>query len=125
MGYSSNDERSNLECHSESEQHVSIPLKPMTGESVLETMVERVSWMSPIDYWILEFFEDHDIQVSPKVLAENIEYDRKYAGKRLKALDSAGLVIQNDNGLYELSDRGRAFLAGEVNADELDSPTEK
>jgi len=76
--------------------------------------------MSPIDYWILGFFEEHDIQVSPKVLAENIEYDRKYTGKRLKALASVGLVVQNENGLYELSERGRAFLAGEVNADDLD-----
>jgi predicted transcriptional regulator len=94
----------------------------MTRDSILETMVERVSWMSPIDYRILEFFEDYDIQVSPKVLSENIDYERKYTGRRLKTLKSAGLVVQNENGLYELSDRGRAFIAGDLDADELDAP---
>jgi len=94
----------------------------MTGDSELGQMVERVAWMSPIDYHILEFFEQHDIQASPKVVSSNIDYDRVYTGKRLKKLKSAGLFTQSENDLYELSDRGRAFLAGEVNANELNTP---
>jgi len=95
----------------------------MTGDSEVGQMVERVAWMSPIDYHILEFFEQHDIQASPKVVSSNIDYDRVYTGKRLKALKSAGLFTQAENDLYELSDRGRAFLAGEVNGGDLDNPS--
>jgi predicted transcriptional regulator len=88
-------------------------------------MVERVAWMSPVDYHILEFFEQHDIQASPKVVSSNIDYDRVYTGKRLKALKSAELLTQAENDLYELSDRGREFLVGKINADELDAPADE
>jgi len=84
-------------------------------------MVERVAWMSPIDYFILEFYDDYDIQASPKVVAANIDYDRQYAGKRLKVLTEEDLLQQEENGLYSLTDRGRAFLSGELDADELES----
>lgn len=93
----------------------------MTGELPLNTMVERVSWMSPIDYFILDFYEDHDIEASPKVVAENIGYDRQYTGKRLKTLASEDLLQQGENDLYGLTDRGREFLAGELDADALES----
>jgi len=93
---------------------------PMTGESPLDTMVERVSWMSPIDYFILDFYEDHDIEASPKVVAENIDYEQQYTGKRLRALTSRGLLKQGENDLYRLTDRGRAFLAGDLDADDLE-----
>lgn len=92
----------------------------MTGDPELKTMVERVAWMSPIDYFILEFYDDYDIQASPKVVAANIDYDRQYAGKRLKVLTEEDLLQQEENGLYSLTDRGRAFLSGELDADELE-----
>jgi len=93
---------------------------PMNGESALDTMVERVSWMSPIDYFILDFYEDHDIEASPKVVAENIDYDRVYTSKRLKELTSADILEQGENGLYSLTDRGRAFIEGELGAEDLE-----
>jgi len=92
----------------------------MTGNSTLETMVERVAWMSPIDYHILEFYNEHDIEASPKVVAENIGYERVYTGKRLKELTEAGLLVQEENGLYHLTERGRTFLAGDLDAGDLE-----
>jgi len=94
----------------------------MTANSTLETMVERVAWMSPIDYHILEFYDEYDIEASPKVVAENIGYERVYTGKRLKTLTASGLLVQEENGLYQLTDRGRAFLAGDLDAADLDEP---
>lgn len=94
----------------------------MTGEPPLDTMVERVDWMSPIDYFILDFYEDHDIEASPKVVAENIDYERVYTSKRLKTLVSAGLIEQGENGLYSLTDLGRGFIAGEVEGEDLEPP---
>lgn len=92
----------------------------MNGESSLDTMVERVDWMSPIDYFILRFYEEHDIEASPKVVAANIDYDRVYTSKRLKELVSEGLMEQGDNGLYSLTDRGRAFIEGDLDANDLE-----
>jgi len=83
-------------------------------------MVERVRWMSPIDYEILLFFEEHDIRVTPKVLGANIDYDRQYTSKRCRKLLEEGILEKDDSGLYHLSEKGRAFLAGEIDANELE-----
>jgi len=84
-------------------------------------MVERVSWMSPIHYEMLEFFDQHDIWISARALAENIDYDRNYTSKECSNLVDVGILNKKDT-IYKLSDNGRAFLAGEINADELDGP---
>lgn len=87
----------------------------------LEAMVERVPWMSPIDYEILHFYERYrDIQSSPKVIAANIDYERNYTGKRCRALADADLLEKTDDGLYQLSEMGRKFLDGEVSASDLE-----
>ena len=83
-------------------------------------MVERVRWMAPVDYEIMLFFDEHPIQVSPKVLAANIEYDRQYVGKRCGALADAGLLKSVGNGLYQLTETGRAYLEGELDVSELE-----
>ena len=86
----------------------------------LDEMVEHVEWMSPIDYEILIFFEKHDIRVSPKVLAINIEYDRQYTSKRCQRLTEAGILERESEGVYSLSDKGREFLKGDLDASELE-----
>lgn len=87
----------------------------------IKEMVERVRWMSPIDYEILLFFEEHDIIVSPKVLALNIDYDRQYTSKRCRELTDKGILAQSGSGIYELSEKGREFLAGDLDAEELEN----
>ncbi|WP_229774209.1 winged helix-turn-helix domain-containing protein [Halocalculus aciditolerans] len=84
-------------------------------------MVQRVEWMAPIDYWILEFFQEHDIKATPQVVAANIDYDNQYTGKRLNRMAEAGLFEKDEPGLFSLTDRGRAFLAGDLDADDLDA----
>jgi len=76
--------------------------------------------MSPIDYEILSFFEEHDILVSPQVIAANIEYDRNYTGKRCRNFAEYGVLDRDENGLYQLSDIGRQFVAGELDPEELE-----
>ncbi|MFA9504389.1 MarR family transcriptional regulator [Natrinema sp. H-ect1] len=83
-------------------------------------MVERVSWMAPVDYEIMLFFEAHPILVSPKVLAVNIEYDRQYVSRRCSELTNAGLIESVDTGLYQLTDTGTAYLEGELDVSELE-----
>lgn len=48
-------------------------------------------------------------------------YDRQYTSKECRKLLSAGLLDQEDN-LYFLSDQGREFLEGNVEADEIEEP---
>lgn len=83
-------------------------------------MVERVSWFSPIDYEILSFFQTHDILVSPKVLSENIEYDRQYTSKRCRELEKANILCKKNSGLYRLSDTGKRFLSGDLSAENFE-----
>ena len=92
----------------------------MVTRSIKE-MVERVRWMSPIDYEILLFFDEHDIRVSPKVLGANIDYDRQYTSKRCRKLLNAGILEKDENGLYQLTEKGRKFLAGDLDAEELEN----
>ncbi|WP_128479002.1 MarR family transcriptional regulator [Halorussus pelagicus] len=87
-------------------------------------MVERVPWMSPIDYEILEFYDHHDILLTPKVIAVNIDYDRQYTSKRCRALAEAGLLQQIDKGLYKLSNKGRQFLAGDLDVSKLENKSD-
>jgi len=89
---------------------------------VLEEMVERVDWMSPIDYSILEFFENHDIIIAPSSLSSNIDYGASYTADRCSVLHQAGLLEKHHGPKYELTDHGRAFLAGEIDASDLDEP---
>lgn len=91
----------------------------MINQSI-EEMVEWVSWMSPADYEILLFFEEHDIIVSPKILAINIEYDRQYVSKRCNELAENDLLDNPDSGVYQLSEFGRQFLDGKIDAEELE-----
>jgi len=86
-----------------------------------EKMVERIEWMSPIHYEILEFFDSHDIWISPRDLAKNIDYDRTYTGRECKTLASVGLVEQ-DGQTYRLTNRGRRLLAGDLGAEDLPEP---
>lgn len=91
----------------------------------LKEMVERVEWMSPIDYEILLFFEEHDIHVSPKVLGANIDYDRQYTSKRCRKLLEEDILRKDEDGLYILTETGRRFLAGDLDASELEHKSEK
>lgn len=85
----------------------------------LKEMVERISWFKPVDYEILMFFDAHDIIATAKVVSVNIGYDRQYVSKRLNALADAEL-LQNDDGVFSLTDFGREFLAGNIDASDLE-----
>lgn len=78
--------------------------------------------MTQGDDRILETLESSGLVLSPRILSENTDYTRNYINKRLKKLRENGLVERVDEGLYEITDRGRDYLAGELDADDLEEP---
>jgi len=83
-------------------------------------MVERVSWMSPVHYEILEFFSEHDIWISARGLSRNIDYDRNYVSKECATLVERD-VLQKDGTIYSLTDYGRAYLEGDLDVSDLEN----
>jgi DNA-binding IclR family transcriptional regulator len=76
--------------------------------------------MTQADNRILETFEDSDLTLSPRILSYNTDYSRHYVARRLSELEERNMVVKVDEGLYEITDRGRAYLAGELDADDLE-----
>jgi len=82
-------------------------------------MRPRVEWMNQTDDRILELLDESDLILSPSVIAKNLEYTRNWISKRLSLLVNAGLIEQVDEGYYVITDRGRAYLGGELDSDDL------
>lgn len=90
-------------------------------------MRPRVPWMTNNDDAILEFFEDHDVALGPRDLHHNLETRENHrisythVKRRLNKLLEADLVQKEDEsaGIYGITDKGREYLAGDLDADEL------
>ncbi|ADB60841.1 hypothetical protein Htur_1956 [Haloterrigena turkmenica DSM 5511] len=76
--------------------------------------------MTQADDRILETLADSGLVLSPRVLSANTDYSRHYLSTRLGNLRDAGLVDRIDEGLYRITDLGRAYLEGDLEADELE-----
>lgn len=75
------------------------------------------------DYYILEFLERVDGVQKPVCIAPNIGppdgYNSKYVGERCRHLRDLGLVERVGEGMYQITDRGRAYLDGTLDAADL------
>jgi len=76
--------------------------------------------MTLADDRILETLAESELILSPRVLAVNTDYTRQYISERLALLLDSGLVVKYDEGLYEITERGRAYLAGDLDAEDLE-----
>ena len=83
--------------------------------------------MTGNDDSILEFLGEHDVALPPRGLEINLQ--REGAGisartinRRLKELQKDGLVekIDEKSGYYAITDKGRAYLEGDLDASELE-----
>lgn len=82
---------------------------------------------SPItraDHYILEFLDRVDGVQMPACIAPNVGppdgYNPKYVGTRCRHLADLDLVDKTDRGMYRISDRGRAYLAGDLDPEDLE-----
>lgn len=84
----------------------------------------RVSWMTQGDDRILETLADSNLILSPAVIAINVDYTRNYVNKRIAILRDNGLVERVEDGYYQITDNGRQYLAGELDAEALENDKE-
>lgn len=96
--------------------------------SVRPVMRRRPSWLGKYDEPILEFFAESDVAAPPAVVRFNLEWKdvatpaHSTVKRRLRTLESHGLLtkVDEDAGYYAISEVGRAYLAGELDVDELE-----
>lgn len=83
---------------------------------------ERPSWMTRDDLRILEALADPDILEvqSPAIVAYNLDLTRPHVSKRLSEFTDHNLVERVEDGRYRITYRGQAYLAGDLNAEDLE-----
>lgn len=85
-------------------------------------MRPRVSWMTHADDRILEFFKEHRIALPPTAVAYNIDFSEAYIKARMGKLQDNDLLVKVDEtkGYYEITNLGIAYLAGDIDVEELE-----
>ena len=83
-------------------------------------MRPRVEWMNQTDDRVLELLDESGLILSPAVVAINLGYTRNWVSRRMTKLEEADLLRRVDGGYYEITDLGRAYLTGEIDADDLE-----
>ena len=85
------------------------------------------SWMTPADRAILELLwnegKNDELVLTPALIAENTDYARTTVREHMLELRNRGLVEYHDEerAIYRLTQKSRAYLAGELDVEELES----
>lgn len=85
--------------------------------------------MTNADDHILEFLlneGNRELIATPAVIAENIDFNSGYVRQRVSQLLERGLIEYHDEdrGMYEITELGRKYLAGDLDAEELERDEE-
>lgn len=77
--------------------------------------------MSIVDERVLEYLAENR-SGSPTKMREEvpIPYSPDYVGERCRILSKKGFLIPLGNGVYAISEDGRAYLEGELDATKFD-----
>jgi len=79
----------------------------------------RAEWMNPVDERILEAIE-HEGNLTPLALDDLDVTSKSHGSDRLSLLARYGLVERVSRGLYRITDEGRDFLDGNLDASKLE-----
>lgn len=83
-------------------------------------------WMTPVDRDILELLRNeganYELVLTPGLIAENSDWSRDTVRTHLMTLRDRNLVEYYDEAraIHQLSERGRAYIEGELPAEELE-----
>ncbi|WP_135855251.1 hypothetical protein [Halorussus salinus] len=95
-------------------------------------MRPRPSWAGKYDDPILEFLADTNAALPPAVVAFNLEWQNivspaySTVKRRMRKLTTHGLLekVDQEAGYYAITDKGRAYLAGDLDAEALENDEE-
>lgn len=78
-------------------------------------------WMTIADERILEHLNEMETD-TPKKMASSgrVRFSRQYIGERCRKLASYGLLKHLGNGVYRITESGKQYLNGEVDASGLE-----
>ena len=92
----------------------------MKGEDNSDNMHAEVDWLKPSDRPILHEISKYDGWHTPKNVSINTPYTNNWTGQRCRMMANHGLLEKHpDQPGYRITDLGRAFLAGELQPDDL------
>ena len=91
----------------------------MTETQTSNNMRKRADWMNPVDEKILEKMRDYG-NMTAKSLGDEGICAVGTARTRLLVLVDYGLVQRISRGLYRITEEGKQFLDGELDASELE-----
>ncbi|MDL0133705.1 winged helix-turn-helix domain-containing protein [Halobacterium salinarum] len=78
-------------------------------------------WMqNPTDDRILEVL-DSGLELGPAAIGHNIDRSRSWVSQRLSVLVEHGLATQTTSGYYAITEDGRRYLTGELDASNRDN----
>jgi repressor of nif and glnA expression len=82
--------------------------------------------MSLNDPIVLEFLEEKDLELPPKALFANLNRHGHVIGYstvqlRVSKLEEHGLIEKADSGYYQVSEKGKMWLNGELEMDDLEN----
>lgn len=82
------------------------------------------NWMTPLDRDILERLENRgdELALTPATIAANTDWKHKSVRNHVLTLRDQGLLeyYDEERGIYQLSDRGRAWLRGDLPTEALE-----
>lgn len=79
------------------------------------------SWFEPADDIILDYVDDR-APTTPGPIEDYTYLDWDYIWVRAEILEAAGLLRSDDSELYSVTDRGRRYLAGDLDLAEEPEP---
>jgi len=90
-------------------------------------MRPRPPWASKYDDPILEFLDAADAALPPAVVTFNLEWHNiaspaySTVKRRMRRLTEHGLLkkVDEEAGYYAITEKGRSYLAGDLDTDEL------
>lgn len=79
-------------------------------------------WMSRADDRILEYLSERGPS-TPKEMTDSdyVRFSRQHVNARCKTLVDYGLLVHLGNGVYDITRTGEQYLAGELDARNLES----
>jgi hypothetical protein len=87
-------------------------MQPAADDRILEVLAERGN-LQPST--ISEIIRDN---------APGLEYSDQHIGRRCRKLRDYGLLIKYGQGVYSITEEGKAYLAGDLDASTLDPDTD-